>query len=61
MRRYKVEDTRWDGKPTIYVTLHKGPYTKERILHKTGWLTGNVKITEQKQYRDMIDEAETNE
>ena len=32
MRRFKVEDNRWDGKPSIYVTLHKPPYENENIL-----------------------------
>ena len=39
MRKYKIEDKRLDAKPTMYITLHEGPYTKERILNKTGWLT----------------------
>ena len=50
-KRYKVEDTRWDGAPTIYVTLHEGPYTKERILHKTSWNAKNCKITEIQEYQ----------
>jgi hypothetical protein len=53
MRRYKIEDNRGIGmgKPDMYITLHEGPYTKERILNKTGWLTKDCKITELKQYR----------
>ena len=38
-RKFKIEDKRLDAKPTMYVTLHKGPYTKPKILNKTGWLT----------------------
>ena len=53
MRRYRVEDKRWDAKPTLHITLHKGPYTKAHILNKTGWLSKECKITELKQYRDM--------
>ena len=55
MRRYRIEDKRGIGmgKPDLLVTLHKGPYTKERILHKTGWLTKDCKITELKQYRNV--------
>ena len=35
MRRYKIEDKagRGMGNRDLYVTLHKGPYTKERILY----------------------------
>jgi hypothetical protein len=53
MRRYKIEDKagRGMGKPDMYITLHEGPYTKERILYKTGWLTKDCTITELKQYR----------
>ena len=46
MKRVKVEDNRWDGKPTIYVTLHKPPYENENILYKTGWKEKDVTITE---------------
>jgi hypothetical protein len=53
MRRYRIEDKRLEAKPTLYVTLHKGPYTKQNILNKTGWLTKDCIITELKQYRDM--------
>ena len=42
----------------MYITLHKGPYTKERILYKTGWLTKDCKITEMKEYRTMHQEEE---
>ena len=60
MRRYKVEDMGWDGKPTMYITLHKGPYTKKDILNKTGWSVGkDIKITELKEYRNLkLEDAE---
>tara|TARA_Y100001938_G_C8019596_1_gene394536 strand:- start:745 stop:939 length:195 start_codon:yes stop_codon:yes gene_type:complete len=58
IRKYKVEDNRWDGKPDLIITLHGGPYTKERILNKTGWLTRDCTITELKHYRDMKFEGE---
>ena len=48
MRRFKVEDNRWDGKPSIYVTLHKPPYENENILYKTGLKEKDVTITELK-------------
>ena len=53
MRRYLIEDKagRGMGKPDLIVTLHKGPYTKQNILNKTGWLTKDCKITELKAYR----------
>ena len=50
MRRYKVEDTRWDGKPTMYVTLFNPPYENENILYKTGLKEKDVTITEVKIY-----------
>ncbi len=55
MRRFKIEDKagRGMGKPDMYITLHKGPYTKQRILNKTGWLTKDCTITEMKEYRTM--------
>ena len=48
MRRYKIEDNRGIGmgKPDMYITLHEGPYTKERILNKTGWNPDSVTITD---------------
>ena len=45
-RKFRIEDKRLDAKPTMYVTLHKGPYTKPKILNKTGWLIKDVTITE---------------
>ena len=55
MKRFKIEDKagRGMGKPDMYITLHEGPYTKERILNKTGWLTKDCIITELKQYRTI--------
>ena len=55
MKRFKIEDKAGlgMGKPTMYVTLHKGPYTKQRILNKTGWLTKDCTITEMKEYNTM--------
>ena len=60
MRRYRIEDKagKCMGKPTMYITLHKGPYTKARILHKTGWLTKDCKITEMKSYRNLYKQGE---
>ena len=61
MKRFKVEDKRMDngtldGKPMMYITLAKGPYTKKRILNKTGWLTKNATITEITMYNDIPEE-----
>tara|TARA_B100001123_G_C14898005_1_gene862602 strand:- start:25 stop:219 length:195 start_codon:yes stop_codon:yes gene_type:complete len=63
MKRFKVEDKRMDngtldGKPMMYITLAKGPYTKKRILNKTGWLTKNAKITEMTMYNDMVEDSD---
>ena len=55
MKRFKVEDKRLlEPKPTMYITLSKGPYTKKRILNKTGWLTKNAKVTECVQYNNLM-------
>ena len=48
MKRFKIEDNRWDAKPSIYVTLYKPPYEIENILYKTGWKEKDVTITEMK-------------
>jgi len=45
-RKFRIEDKRLDAKPTMYITLYKGPYTKPNILNKTGWLTKDAMITE---------------
>jgi len=63
MKRFKVEDKRMDngtldGKPTMYITLSKGPYTKKRILNKTGWLTKNAKVTECVLYNNLVKDCE---
>ena len=50
MKRFKVEDNRWDAKPTIYVTLFHPPYENENILYKTGLKEKDVTITECKIY-----------
>ena len=44
-KRFKVEHNSWE-KPDIFVTLKEGPYTTERILHKTGWNPDSVTITD---------------
>ena len=33
MKRFKIEDNRWDAKPDLYVTLFHPPYDTENILH----------------------------
>ena len=48
MRRFKVEDNRWDAKPPLYVTLYNPPYENENILYKTKWKAEDVTITELK-------------
>ena len=35
----------------MWVTLHEGPYTKKRILNKTGWKAEDVIITETPSYQ----------
>ena len=46
MRRFKVEDNRWDGNPTMYVTLFHPPYENKNILHKTGLTEKDCTITD---------------
>ena len=46
MKRFKIEDNRWDGKPDLYVTLFNPPYENENILHKTGLKEKDVTITD---------------
>ena len=50
MKRFKIEDHRWDGKPDLYVTLFQPPYENENILYKTGLKEKDVIITEIKIY-----------
>tara|TARA_R110000851_G_scaffold240186_1_gene392853 strand:- start:420 stop:584 length:165 start_codon:yes stop_codon:yes gene_type:complete len=50
MKRFRIEDNRWDGKPDLYVTLHNPPYENENILHKTGLKEKDVTIIEVKIY-----------
>ena len=58
MKRFRIEDKRWDGKQPMIVTLHKGPYTKKRILNKTGWLTKNATITEITMYNNLPEDSD---
>ena len=44
MKRFKIEDNRWDAKPDLYVTLHQPPYENENILYKTGLKEKDVTI-----------------
>jgi len=44
-KRFRVEHNDYE-KPPIIVTIHQPPYTKARILHKTGWNPKSVKITD---------------
>jgi hypothetical protein len=53
LRRYEVVNL-YDGR-VLWITLYKGPYTKKRILWKTGWPLNEVEINEQKQYRNTSD------
>ena len=46
MKRFKIEDNRWDANPTLYVTLYNPPYENENILHKTGLKQKDVTITD---------------
>ncbi len=45
MKRFRVEHNGFE-KPAITVTLHQPPYENENILHKTGWKSKDVTITE---------------
>ena len=49
MKRFKIEKK--NNLSQMWVTLHEGPYTKERILNKTGWKVEDVIITETKVYQ----------
>ena len=46
MKKFKIEDNRWDAKPPLYVTLYNAPYENENILYKTGLNEKDVTITE---------------
>ena len=46
MKRFKIEDNRWDAKPPLYVTLYNPPYENENILYKTSLNEKDVTITE---------------
>ena len=46
MKRFNIEDNRWDGKPDLYLTLFHPPYETENILYKTGWKEEDVIITD---------------
>ena len=46
MKRFKIEDNRWDANPTLYVTLYNPPYENENILHKTKWKEKDCTITD---------------
>ena len=46
MKKFKVEDKRWDAKPPLYVTLYNPPYENVNILYKTGLKEKDVTITE---------------
>ena len=44
-KRFRVEHKDYE-KPPIIVTIHQPPFTKDRILHKTGWNPDSVTITD---------------
>ena len=48
MKRFKIEKNH--NLNQMWVTLHEGPYTPDRILNKTGWKSEDVTITEVKMY-----------
>ena len=48
MKKFKVQDNRWDAKPPLYVTLYNPPYENKNILHKTGLKEEDVTIIEVK-------------
>ena len=45
MKKFLVEHRDFD-KPPIRVLLYNPPYEDENILHKTGWKSKDVTITE---------------
>ena len=49
MKRFKIEKNH--NLQQMWVTLRDGPYTKKRILNKTGWKEKDVTITEMKLYQ----------
>ena len=49
MKRFKIEKK--NNLNQMWVTLHEGPYTKKRILNKTGWKAEDVIITETPSYQ----------
>ena len=51
MKRFKIEDHRWDAKPDLYVTLFQPPYEDEDVISRTKWKLKDVTITEIKQYQ----------
>ena len=50
-KRFKVEHIDWYDNPTMYITLHKPPYTKADVLSRTKWNLKDCTITEIKQYQ----------
>ena len=46
MRKFKIQDNRWDAKPPLYITLYNPPYENENILYKTGLKEKDVTITD---------------
>ena len=46
MKRFKVEHNNWFDNPTMYITLHKPPYTKADVLSRTKWNLKDCTITE---------------
>ena len=46
MKKFRIEDNRWDANPDLYVTLHNPPYDDETILSRTKWKAKDVTITE---------------
>ena len=36
----------------MYITLHKGPYTKANVISRTKWKLKDCTITEMKQYQE---------
>ena len=45
-RRFKCEHRNSFDNPTMYITVHQGPYDKKTILSRTKWDPDKVTVTD---------------
>ncbi len=51
-RRFRCEHRNFVDNPTMFITVHEGPYDKKTILSRTKWDPAKVTVTDVTTYEE---------